>query len=197
MKTVLLFFPLLLLACSAPEKPAGSDSDAARDTTVFNPGPDTASVHTVLVYGRIKDAETGEGMQRFHIRLEDAVSGALVDSATIEDDSASYEMELDYGRSYHLHYSADGYTAKSLVVDARDLTELNGAGGFAMHMNVGLVQRLLGIDYTLLDEPLGRAYYSEESTAIVWDTVHVAQRQRLLEQLMEEQARVRSRMPRR
>lgn len=62
MRTVLLFFPLLLLACSAPENPAGKEADDARDTTVFNPGPDTAAAPTILVFGRIKDAETGEGM---------------------------------------------------------------------------------------------------------------------------------------
>lgn len=197
MRTALLIFPLVLLACSAPVDKAPAEENEARDTTVFTPTADTLASATILVYGRIKDAETGEGLRRFHIRLEDALTGALVDSATVVDDSASYELELDYGRSFHLHYSADGYTTKSLVVDARDLSEDNGAGGFSMHMNVGLVQRLQGVDYTMLDEPLGRAHYSEESTAIVWDTVHLAQRQYLLERLMVEQARVRSRMTKR
>lgn len=197
MRTVLLFFPLLLLACSAPENRAGTDAGSARDTTVFDPGPDTASAPTILVFGRIKDAETGEGMERFQIRVEDAVSAALVDSATIEDDSASYELEVDYGRSYHLYFTADGYTTKSLVVDARGIPAMDDDGGFGMHMDVGLVERLPGVDYRTLDEPLGRARYVPQDSAMVWDSAYVAQRRALLIAMMEEQARVRSRMPRR
>lgn len=197
MRTVLLFFPLMVLACSNPGDDPPMDRHEARDTTVFTPSADTLAPPTILVYGRIKDAETGEGMQRFHIRLQDALTGALVDSATVVDDSASYELELDYGRSYHLHFSADGYTTKGLVVDARGIPVMDDDGGFGMHMDVGLLERLPGMDYRTLDLPLGRARYVPQDSAMVWDSAYVAERRALLNTLMEEQARVRSRMPKR
>lgn len=194
MRSAPFFFPLMLLACSTPVDKAPAEHNEARDSTVFAPGPDTAASSTILVYGRIKDAESGDGMARFHIRVDDGMSGALVDSATVVDDSASYELELDYGKSYLLHYTADGYTTKSLVLDARGIPAMEDDGGFGMHMDVGLVERLPGVDYRALDEPLGRAYYVPQDSAMVWDSVHVAERRVLLKALMEEQARVRSRM---
>lgn len=197
MRIIPLFFPLVLLACSAPGDKAPALHNESRDTTVFEPGPDTMTSSTILVYGRIKDAETGEGMMRFHIRVDDGGNGALVDSATVVDDSASYELELDYGRSYLLHYTAEGYTTKSLVVDARGIPAMDDDGGFGMHMDVGLVERLSGVDYRTLNEPLGRARYVPQDSAMVWDSAYVAERRALLNTLMEEQARVRSRMPKR
>ncbi|QQR87119.1 MAG: hypothetical protein IPJ76_02510 [Flavobacteriales bacterium] len=197
MRLAPLFLPLFVLACSAPVDDTPAVPEQGRDTTVFSPGPDTASTSTILVYGRIKDAETGEGMERFHIRVADGVSGALVDSATVVDDSASYELEIDYGRSYRLYYTADGYTTKSMVVDARGIPAMDDDGGFGMHMDVGLVERLPDVDYSMLDEPLGQARYMPEDSAMQWDSAHVAQRRALLKTLMEEQARVRSRLPKR
>lgn len=160
-------------------------------------GQDTTAAANALVFGRIRDAETGEGMRTFHVQVSDVVSSALIDSATVVDDSASYELVLDYGRHYRLMYTAPGYTAKQMLVDLRGIPEELHAEGFGMNLDVRLVEALDGVDYSVLDEPLGIAAYHRSDTAIVWDSAYMAPRKAALTKVMEEQARVRSRMTKR
>lgn len=86
---------------------------------------------------------------------------------------------------YKLEFSAPGYVSKHVIIDARSIPLEEQLGGFSMDIDITLFRELDGIDFSLLQKPVGVSKYESFVYAIAWDAKQVGRMQDELKQLMK------------
>lgn len=85
------------------------------------------------------------------------------------NDSGRYDIELPLDYLYLLNYSAEGMVHKSIEIDTRYMPLNVQSGGFAMDIDMSLFEAIPGVDFSILDQPIGKCKYDEDSNAIEFD----------------------------
>ena len=128
---------------------------------------DTASVH---VFGRVRNYDSARTVAGVTVRASDTL---LVFAASINtDDSGRYTLELPYDHAYLLTYSGAGLVTKRLILDVRDIPAADRVSNAAMNIDITLLERQEGVDYAVMDRPIGRCAYSATDHGIVWDLAY-------------------------
>ncbi|MBL0044915.1 MAG: hypothetical protein IPP33_11155 [Flavobacteriales bacterium] len=124
-----------------------------------------SDVDNVYVYGTIKDDSTRFPVVHAAVIIrEDSLP--LV-SASV--DSGKYECNLEFDHVYRLRYEAPGYVAKFLEIDTRNIPTEMREGGFGINVEMTLSRFFKYGDYSLLQEPIGKARYVPADSMISWD----------------------------
>ena len=83
-----------------------------------------------------------------------------------------YDTELDFDNYYKIVFSSPGFVSKFVTIDFRDIPVEDRVGGFKMHIDISLFKQIEGIDYSLLNAPIGKAKYYAKTGVIVWDMAY-------------------------
>lgn len=137
----------------------------------------------VYVYGTVKDQYTAK-------KLEDVVVTIYKNGGKLQEVSSNasgkYEFTLDYGADYKIVYSRIGWVSKNYTVDTRNVPEEQRVGGEGMNVEMTLFQELPGMDFSILQQPIGKAKYSAEKTGLDWDWDYTASVQNEVNRLIKE-----------
>lgn len=145
--------------------------------------PFAAVAQDILIYGRVTAQETREPLPEANIVLKlDGHKAVTV----VADSMGQYAFTVDYGKVMTVEYSADGRQTKYVLVDARNLPDLEVDPGYGMNVDVKLFIPQPGMDLDFLKEPLGRAAYSPADSTINWDMEYTAPRLERLNALFPE-----------
>lgn len=84
-------------------------------------------------------------------------------------DSGTYEFFLPLEYKYLIVFSAEGYVHKSVEIDARYMSMEDRSGGFTMEMDLSLFQEIPGVDFSVLDQPIGKCRFDRMSNSMSFD----------------------------
>ncbi len=142
-----------------------------------------AQVDNVYVYGTVKDYTTAKKL--------DAVTVAVYKNGvklteTVTSANGKYEFNLDYGSDFKIVYSKAGIVSKFINIDTRNIPEEERAGGHGMNVEMTLFNELPGVDFSILQQPIGKAKYDAASGDVTWDLQYTDQIRSELARLMKE-----------
>jgi hypothetical protein len=156
-------FPLLLLLLAA--------------------GATRAQVDNVYVYGTVKDYATSKKLDGIIVTVYKN-GGKLAEVVT--NASGKYEFNLDYGSDYKLVYSKPGMVSKNISIDTKNIPEEERVGGHGMNVEMTLFAELPGIDFSVLQQPIGKAKFDAATKEVTWDLQYTEQVRAEIARLMKE-----------
>src|SRR5690606_9856370 len=142
-----------------------------------------AQIDNVYVYGTVKDYNTSKRLDGITVSVykDGALHSSVVTSA-----NGKYEFNLDYGYEYKLLFDKPGMVGKNVVINTRQTPEEERIGGLAMNVEMTLFQDIAGIDYSLLQQPIGKSKYDPSTNMLAWDLEYTEQMRAELNRLQKE-----------
>ncbi|MGB0165415.1 MAG: hypothetical protein ACPF8V_01050 [Luteibaculum sp.] len=87
-----------------------------------------------------------------------------------QSDSLGYmEMFLPYDKDLLIFYSFQGTASKSLMVDTRNIPDKLKNEGFELNIDISLPEIIKGVDYQLLQEPIGLVLFDKNTDNFSFD----------------------------
>ncbi|MBK9758843.1 MAG: hypothetical protein IPO90_02435 [Flavobacteriales bacterium] len=143
----------------------------------------SAQVDNVYVYGTVKDYTTSKKLDGVTVTVYKN-GGKLAEVVTSAN--GKYEFNLDYGSDYKLTYSKSGIISKNISIDTKNIPEEERVGGHGMNVEMTLFQELPGIDFSVLQQPIGKAKFDPASKEVTWDLQYTEQVRSEIARLMKE-----------
>jgi hypothetical protein len=84
-------------------------------------------------------------------------------------DSGQYNIDLSLDYLYLLEIKSEGKVQKSIEIDSRYIAMSNQSAGFDMGMDISLFDEIPGVDFSILDQPIGKCKYDEMRNSIMFD----------------------------
>lgn len=144
-------------------------------------GPARAQVDNVMIYGTVKDLTSSKKLDGVTVTVFKNGS-KLIEVPT--NASGKYEVNLDYGADYKVMVSKSGFVGKNISIDTRNVPEEERQGGHGMNIDFSILTDLPGIDYSILNEPFGKANYT--SGTFAWDMEYTNRMRDAQARLMKE-----------
>ena len=142
-----------------------------------------AQIDNVYVYGTVKDYNTSKKLDGITVSvLKDGAKFAQV----VTSANGKYEFNLDYGHDYKLVFEKPGMVGKNVSINTTSIPEGDRQGGLAMNVEMTLFQELPGIDFKLLQQPIGKSKYDPETKNLSWDLQYTEQIRSEMERLLKE-----------
>lgn len=145
--------------------------------------------NNVLVYGAILDMETQRIVEHAAIDVVGINDSIHVISHPVGD-GGRYSFNLAYGELCWVKFRGPGYVTKIVELDLRGVPRSDQEGGHGMEIDVPLVQRLDGVDHSLIElEPYAIARYDAGDGNFTWDMDHSYRMREIQRRILEEHAR--------
>lgn len=143
----------------------------------------SAQIDNVYVYGTVKDYNTSKKLDGINVTVfKDGVKlSSVVTSA-----NGKYEFNLDYGYEYKLLFDKVGMVGKNVTIDTRSIPEADRVGGLAMNVEMTLFADVPGIDFKLLQQPIGKSKYDPTTQMLAWDLEYTEQIRSEMTRLLKE-----------
>ncbi len=143
----------------------------------------SAQVDNVYVYGTVKDYNTSKKLDGITVNvLKDGVQYASV----VTSANGKYEFNLDFGHEYKIVFGKVGMVGKNVSIDTKDIPEEQRVGGVAMNVEMTLFQDIPGIDYSILQKPIGKSKFDPATGTLAWDLAYTEQMRAELNRLQKE-----------
>lgn len=126
----------------------------------------------VFVYGSMKDLSTARKIPNGMVVVYKN-GGKLTEIAA--NGSGKFEVNLDYSAEYKLQWEAPGYVGKNITIDTRNVPEEDRMGGHGMNVDITLLGELPGVDFSILEQPFGKAKYTASEANFMWDMDYTEQ----------------------
>ena len=145
--------------------------------------PALAQLDVVTVFGTVKDNVSQRKLEGVTITVYK--NGAkLLEVQT--NASGKYEVNLDYGSDYKVMCAKTGFVGKNITIDTRNVPEEERAGGHGMNIDFTMMVEIQGVDYSILNEPFGKAKYVGAAGNFEWDMEYTARMRDAQARLMKE-----------
>lgn len=151
----------------------------AMSTLLFGQG----GLDNVYVYGTVKDYISAKKLDGVVVSVYK--NGAKL-AETTTNASGKYEFNLDYGSDYKIVYGKGGMVAKNITIDTRNIPEEERVGGHGMNVEMTLFNELPGMDFSVLQQPIGKAKFDPASSEVTWDLQYTEQIRSEIARLMKE-----------
>ncbi len=143
----------------------------------------SAQVDNVYVYGTVKDYNTSKKLDGINVTVfKDGTKLTTV----VTSANGKYEFNLDYGYEYKLLFDKPGMVGKNVAINTRSIPEEDRVGGLAMNVEMTLFQDIPGIDFKLLQQPIGKSKYDPTTHMLAWDLEYTEQIRSEMARLLKE-----------
>jgi tetratricopeptide (TPR) repeat protein len=112
--------------------------------------------------------------------------GVQVETQTSER-NGRFEFFLDFDHEFTIRVSKSGFVEKIIYVNTHGVPPDEQAFGYEWPITVELFTRVEGVDYSLLEKPIGKIYYEERVQNFVGDNAYMRQIEDELKRLENEQ----------
>jgi hypothetical protein len=141
----------------------------------------------VLVYGQVKDVETGSALTHFQVEVVQ-VGDTMVVQRIGSDARGRYQVELHYDTRVWLKFYRPGYVSKFVEFDLRGVYEEERRGGHGMELVLGLLERLDGLGYTAIEQEPFAVIHFNQGSYLTPDMERTERSRKAQERLVELQA---------
>lgn len=120
----------------------------------------------LIIKGALKDSETLKKLENCQVTVfKNGTQFDLFETGG----SGKYEFRLPLGYNYDIKFAKDGYVAKIVRIDTRNIPEEDRAGGFQLDMPGILFQYVEGFNLDIMKEPVGKVAFSSQENAMDFD----------------------------
>ncbi|MCW5897869.1 MAG: hypothetical protein KIT10_01260 [Flavobacteriales bacterium] len=142
-----------------------------------------AQLDVVYIFGTVKDYFSAKKIDGVTVTVYK--NGAkLTDVRT--NASGKYDINLDYGADYKLVYAKQGMISKIISLDTRNVPEEDRVGGHGFNLEMTLFNDMPGVDFSILQQPIGKAKFDQAKGEISWDFAYTEQIRNEVNRLMKE-----------
>jgi hypothetical protein len=139
----------------------------------------------VYIFGTVKDYFSSKKLDNVTVSVYK--NGALLTEVRANA-SGKYELNLDYGADYKLVYSRPGMVSKIIAMDTRNVPEEDRLGGHGFNLEMTLFNDIPDVDFSILQQPIGKAKYDPAKGEVTWDLAYTEQIRNEINRLMKEYA---------
>ncbi|MDX9749574.1 MAG: hypothetical protein RBT71_00635 [Flavobacteriales bacterium] len=139
----------------------------------------------VYIFGTVKDYFSSKKLDNVTVTVYK--DGGLLTEVRASG-SGKYELNLDYGADYKLIYSRPGMVSKIIAMDTRNVPEEERLGGHGFNLEMTLFNDMPGVDFSVLQQPIGKAKYDMAKAEVTWDLAYTEQIRNEVNRLMKEYA---------
>ncbi|MDX9750584.1 MAG: hypothetical protein RBT71_05850 [Flavobacteriales bacterium] len=146
--------------------------------------PLLAQTPNLYVFGTVRHMATRDSIPFPTIHVQEADDHA-VPMPVVTTVRGRYEFELTEERTYRILYKAPGKVAKSLEIDTHGPSAEQWVGGYSMRIDMTLFDSIPGADFTLLNEPVGKAHWDPITENFIWDIAYSESLRSRINEIME------------
>ncbi|MFT4678852.1 MAG: hypothetical protein ACI84C_001354 [Flavobacteriales bacterium] len=103
-----------------------------------------------------------------NVEIEIFKNDLLIEQVLVSD-SGWYELLLPLDYKYLISYHADGYVDKSVEIDSRYIPVNARYASFEMHIEMSLFQEIPGVDFSILNQPIGKCNFDPSTNSLEFD----------------------------
>lgn len=140
-------------------------------------------VNNLAIDATVKDKEGG--------RLENAKVTLIQDGAEVNrvttGKNGRFDLFLDFGHEYVIEIEKSGFVSKKLYINTHNVPAEEQAWGYEFGgFIIDLFKDVPGIDYSILDKPVGKVYYDEVISNFQYDKAYTKEIQAEVKELEEK-----------
>lgn len=129
----------------------------------------SAQAFHIKLGGVVTDYVSGEPLQGASVAL--SVGGDTLTAGTTRK-TGVYSVELVPGKPYMLTYTAPGRVTRRVDVDTRNIPYYPDVPLYMMTVEVGLFDSIPDFDFSVFEEPAGRAEYKNSVRNMSWENAY-------------------------
>jgi CarboxypepD_reg-like domain len=139
--------------------------------------------------GGVKDEDTKQMLEGAKLEI---LKGASIVKSFYTNEKGKFQYFLEPNNSYVVKVSYTGYVTKLIAVSTENVPDkVDISGNFIVKMQVSLFREVPGIDFSLLDKPIGSIFYEPRENNFGYDVdasvgERLAQLQKEYEKNMKE-----------
>ena len=120
----------------------------------------------IHVYGVVTDHFSGEPIRNVQVMLvKDSIERETISTTW----NGKYELFLERGYAYEIHFKREGMVTKFVAIDAREIPLFPDVPFFEMDLQMSMFKHIDGFDLSIFNEPVGRAEYKHSVRNLNWD----------------------------
>ncbi len=101
--------------------------------------------------------------------------------------NGTFDFDLEFGKNYELQFFKQGYATKKVDILLQNVTaEMVGIGCRSREVQVSMIQKVDGIDYSVLDKSVGQIFFDPEVECFDWDADYTLKAMKEIDKLVEE-----------
>jgi len=140
-------------------------------------------VNNLAIDATVKDKEGG--------RLQSAKVTLIQDGAEINrvttGKNGRFDLFLDFGHEYLIEIEKSGFVSKKLYINTHNVPADEQAWGYEFGgFIIDLFKDVQGIDYSVLEKPIGKVYYDEVISNFQYDKAYTKEIQEEVKELEKE-----------
>ncbi|MDP4686398.1 MAG: hypothetical protein NWS53_05840 [Salibacteraceae bacterium] len=143
----------------------------------------TQDVNNLAIDATVKDKEGG--------RLQSAKVTLIQDGAEVNrvttGKNGRFDLFLDFGHEYLIEIEKSGFVSKKLYINTHNVPADEQAWGYEFGgFIIDLFKDVQGIDYSILEKPIGKVYYDEVISNFQYDKAYTKEIQEEVKELEKE-----------
>lgn len=150
-----------------------------------------ADAFYIQLHGVVTEYFSGDPLQQVQVRI---VKDSIERETAFTTRNGRYEFFLDRGYDYLIWFHKPGMVTKYIRIDAREIPLIPDVPFYEMYVQMTMFVWLDGMDYSLLDQPVGMAYYKHSVRNLSWNIEYTDQLRPQVLRLMEEYVRHQARL---
>lgn len=135
----------------------------------------------ILLHGVVTDHFTGEPVKGITVVL---VKDCIERESVTTPWNGRYELYLERGYAYEVHYKRPGYVTKFVSIDATEIPLFPDVPFFEMDLQMSMFEAIDDYDLSAFDTPVGRAEYKHSVRNLNWDVEYTQARRTELIRVM-------------
>ena len=143
----------------------------------------SAQHFTVKLSGKVTEYFSGDPIKGALVRVLKAGQNDV--QATTKGDGF-YAFTLERGWKYEVWFSKKDMVTKYVVVDTREVPAYPDVPFYDMDLQMTLFNWVPDLDFSVFEDPLGRAAYKESVHNMSWDTPYTEQVRPVFSKMMAE-----------
>lgn len=143
--------------------------------------PASCAAFHIHVYGIVTDHFSGQPIRNVQVMLvKDSIERETVSTAW----NGKYELYLERGYAYEIHFKREGMVTKFVAIDAREIPLFPDVPHFEMDLQMSMFEHIDDYDLSIFDEPVGRAEYKHSVRNLNWNVDYTEARRTQLIRVM-------------
>jgi hypothetical protein len=150
-----------------------------------------SSQYSLHFQGNISHAYTEKPLKKVSVDVFDRHSKALIHALTDKEGNYFFNLPLENPETYLVRISYPGYIHKLYSISTLNIPDEQRRTKFpVIQADLGLSEKISGVDYTFLDKPLNHYYYDSVKNNYTYDKVLLEKSIGLLLQMKEQEKAV-------
>lgn len=121
-----------------------------------------------VINGLVKDIDNKRTLDGASVQITNAKTGAKIQNMA-SNGSGRFNFNCEPNKEYLIKVCKNGYVCKIISVSTMNVVQGDAVkSSFKFTATIELFQELKGVDYSVLDKPIGQIYYNETLKDFEW-----------------------------